>query len=130
MPIYGYRCTQCGHELEILQSMTDPPLRTCPECMGPLQKQLYPVGVHFKGSGFYTTDYKNGDRRAQEKSPEKSQEKSQDQPEQTKKAQPAAGESKKPEAGGGAWAAQTEGSRATDGGPAKSQQPDSALRRE
>ena len=58
MPIYGYRCTQCGHELEALQNMSDPPLRVCPECMGPLQKLLYPVGVVFKGSGFYSTDYK------------------------------------------------------------------------
>lgn len=58
MPIYGYRCTQCGHELEALQGMSDPPLRVCPECMGPLQKLLYPVGVVFKGSGFYSTDYK------------------------------------------------------------------------
>jgi len=58
MPIYGYRCTQCGHELEAFQNMSDPPLRVCPECMGPLQKMLYPVGISFKGSGFYTTDYK------------------------------------------------------------------------
>jgi|SRR5215471_7736664 len=60
MPIYGYRCTQCGHELEVLQSMSDEPLRVCPECSGSLRKLLYPVGVQFKGSGFYSTDYKNG----------------------------------------------------------------------
>lgn len=60
MPIYGYRCGQCGHELEVLQSMSDQPLRVCPECGGALRKLLYPVGVQFKGSGFYTTDYKNG----------------------------------------------------------------------
>lgn len=60
MPIYGYRCNQCGHELEVLQSMSDQPLRVCPECGGLLRKLLYPVGVQFKGSGFYTTDYKNG----------------------------------------------------------------------
>lgn len=60
MPIYGYRCTQCGHELEVFQSMSDQPLRVCPECSGALRKLLYPVGVHFKGSGFYTTDYKSG----------------------------------------------------------------------
>lgn len=59
MPIYGYRCKQCGHEFEILQSISDAPLKTCPECVGPLQKQLYPVGIVFKGSGFYNTDYKN-----------------------------------------------------------------------
>jgi putative FmdB family regulatory protein len=62
MPIYGYRCSQCGHELEVLQSMSDAPLRVCPECGGSLSKLLYPVGVQFKGSGFYTTDYKNGGR--------------------------------------------------------------------
>ena len=60
MPIYGYRCSQCGHELEVLQSMSDEPLRVCPECSGALRKLLYPVGVQFKGSGFYTTDYRNG----------------------------------------------------------------------
>src|SRR5690242_5835870 len=59
MPIYGYRCGQCGHELEVLQSMSEPPLKVCPECGGPLNKMLYPVGVHFKGSGFYSTDYKS-----------------------------------------------------------------------
>ena len=60
MPIYGYRCSQCGHEMEVRQSMSDEPLRVCPECSGALRKLLYPVGVQFKGSGFYTTDYRNG----------------------------------------------------------------------
>ncbi len=59
MPTYGYRCTQCAHELEVRQSMSDEPLRVCPECSGSLRKLLYPVGVQFKGSGFYTTDYRN-----------------------------------------------------------------------
>ena len=58
MPTYGYRCSQCGHELEVRQSMTDEPLRVCPERSGSLRKLLYPVGVQFKGKGFYTTDYK------------------------------------------------------------------------
>lgn len=57
MPIYGYRCKQCAHEFEIFQRMADDPLKACPECMGPLQKQLYPTGIVFKGSGFYKTDY-------------------------------------------------------------------------
>ena len=60
MPIYGYRCTACGHELEVLQSMSAEPLKVCSECGGALRKLLYPVGVQFKGSGFYTTDYRNG----------------------------------------------------------------------
>jgi putative FmdB family regulatory protein len=58
MPIYGYRCEQCGHELEVLQSMSDAPLKVCPNCAGPLRKMIYPAGLIFKGSGYYTTDYK------------------------------------------------------------------------
>jgi putative FmdB family regulatory protein len=58
MPTYGYRCGNCGHEFEILQRMSDEPLKTCPKCQGKLSKMLYPVGISFKGSGFYTTDYK------------------------------------------------------------------------
>jgi putative FmdB family regulatory protein len=59
MPIYGYKCDQCGHEVEVLQSMSDPPLRICSNCMGPLRKMIYPAGFIFKGSGYYTTDYKS-----------------------------------------------------------------------
>ena len=58
MPTYGYRCSNCGHEFEIRQKITDEPLKTCPKCQGKLTKILYPVGISFKGSGFYTTDYK------------------------------------------------------------------------
>ena len=70
MPIYGYRCTQCEHELEVFQSMSDAPLKTCPVCGGSLRKLLYPVGVQFKGSGFYTTDYRNGGSKSESKSGE------------------------------------------------------------
>jgi putative FmdB family regulatory protein len=62
MPIYGYRCDQCGHEFEVFQNMSDAPKTECPECGGRLRKQLYPVGVVFKGSGFYTTDYPSASR--------------------------------------------------------------------
>lgn len=60
MPIYGYRCDECGHQFETFQNMSDPPLTVCPNCQGKLRKQVYPVGIAFKGSGFYTTDYKSG----------------------------------------------------------------------
>jgi putative FmdB family regulatory protein len=60
MPIYGYRCSNCGHEFEIHQRMSDQPLKACPKCQGKLNKILYPVGISFKGSGFYTTDYGSG----------------------------------------------------------------------
>jgi putative FmdB family regulatory protein len=58
MPTYGYRCGSCGHEFEILQRITDQALVTCPKCGGKLSKMLYPAGIIFKGSGYYTTDYK------------------------------------------------------------------------
>jgi putative FmdB family regulatory protein len=76
MPIYGYVCRQCGHEFEVLQGINDAPLKSCPECMGPLQKLLYPVGVIFKGSGFYTTDYKGGSKAASDGSAKSDKEKS------------------------------------------------------
>src|SRR2546422_6020646 len=59
MPIYGYHCGRCSHEFEVRQSMSDAPLTDCPECGGELRKLLYPVGVQFKGSGFYKTDYRS-----------------------------------------------------------------------
>ena len=58
MPTYGYRCSNCGHQFEIVQRISEEPLKTCPKCQGKLSKVLYPVGISFKGSGFYTTDYK------------------------------------------------------------------------
>jgi putative FmdB family regulatory protein len=59
MPTYGYQCGRCAHKFEVRQSMSDAPLKDCPECGGELRKLLYPVGVQFKGSGFYTTDYRS-----------------------------------------------------------------------
>jgi putative FmdB family regulatory protein len=62
MPIYGYRCGSCGHEFEILQRMSDPPLKTCPKCAGQLSKMVYAAGIIYKGSGYYNTDYKSSSR--------------------------------------------------------------------
>ena len=56
MPIYEYRCDN-GHTLEVMQRMTDDPLKSCSTCKAPVQRVFHPVAVHFKGSGFYTTDY-------------------------------------------------------------------------
>jgi putative FmdB family regulatory protein len=57
MPIYEYRCTN-GHTFEVVQRMSDDPVETCEECGAPVERVFHPVAVHFKGSGFYTTDYK------------------------------------------------------------------------
>jgi putative FmdB family regulatory protein len=56
MPRYEYRCTVCGEDLEVTQSFSDAPLTECPACGGLLRKVFSPVGVVFKGSGFYRTD--------------------------------------------------------------------------
>src|SRR5687768_496981 len=58
MPIYEYACTACGERTEAKQSFTDPPLEECPHCGGKLRKLYSPVGIVFKGSGFYSTDTK------------------------------------------------------------------------
>ena len=60
MPIYEYRCPD-GHTFEVFQRMSDAPVESCQVCgKSPVEKVLYPVSVHFKGSGFYTTDYGRG----------------------------------------------------------------------
>ena len=63
MPIYEYRCPN-GHTFEVFQRMTDPPSEVCVTCgAGPVEKILFPVAVHFKGSGFYSTDYGKGKKK-------------------------------------------------------------------
>jgi len=62
MPTYGYRCRSCGNEFEILQKISDPPLKTCPKCAGKLDKMVYAAGIIYKGSGYYNTDYKSGSK--------------------------------------------------------------------
>jgi putative FmdB family regulatory protein len=56
VPTYQYACTECGEQLEAVQSFSDPSLTECPVCGGPLRKVFSAVGVVFKGSGFYKTD--------------------------------------------------------------------------
>jgi putative FmdB family regulatory protein len=56
MPIYEYRCEN-GHLFEVMQRMSDDPLEACTVCGAPVQRVFHPVAVHFKGSGFYNTDY-------------------------------------------------------------------------
>ena len=65
MPIYEYKCPQ-GHVFELFQRMSDPPPEACEICgASPVVRVLYPVAVHFKGSGFYSTDYGRGGRKAE-----------------------------------------------------------------
>jgi putative FmdB family regulatory protein len=85
VPIYEYRCPN-GHTFELFQKMTDAPAETCVICgAGPVEKLLFPVAVHFKGSGFYSTDYgsrktkaKDGETTATKEKPDKKTETSTD----------------------------------------------------
>lgn len=56
MPTYEYRCGN-GHTFEVIQSMSDDPVEACEQCGAPVERVFHPVAVHFKGSGFYSTDY-------------------------------------------------------------------------
>lgn len=63
MPIYEYRCPK-GHTFDLLQRMSDAPPKVCEICgAAPVEKVLYPAAIHFKGSGFYSTDYGRGGRK-------------------------------------------------------------------
>src|SRR5579884_2684608 len=59
MPMYEYECGGCGRRFEQLQRITEDPLATDPECGGPVRRVIQPVGIIFKGSGFYVTDSRN-----------------------------------------------------------------------
>jgi putative FmdB family regulatory protein len=70
MPIYEYRCP-AGHTFELFHRMTDPAPGECQICgKSPVEKVLYPVAIHFKGSGFYSTDYGRGARKREDKESE------------------------------------------------------------
>ncbi|MDX1336226.1 MAG: zinc ribbon domain-containing protein [Gammaproteobacteria bacterium] len=64
MPIYEYRCDECGHELEAIQKMSDEPLTECPECGKPaLKKMVSAAGFRLSGGGWYETDFKGGSKK-------------------------------------------------------------------
>ena len=71
MPTYQYTCTECGEPVEVVQKFTDEPLTVCSACGGRLRKVFSPVGIVFKGSGFYRTDSRKGSLPADK--PEKSE---------------------------------------------------------
>ena len=60
MPTYSYACTECDHRFDAVQAFSDDSLSVCPECGGRLRKVFSPVGVVFKGGGFYRTDSRSG----------------------------------------------------------------------
>ena len=75
MPIYEYRCKN-GHTIEVMQRMSDDPLSSCTTCKASVQRVFHPVAVHFKGSGFYNTDYGTKSKNAEDAKKQKKDEKS------------------------------------------------------
>jgi putative FmdB family regulatory protein len=57
VPTYEYRCVSCEHQFERFQRMSDDPVKECEVCGEPVKRLLFPVAIHFKGKGFYSTDY-------------------------------------------------------------------------
>lgn len=57
MPTYVYQCKKCQHQFEVVQKMTDEPLKECPKCKGEIARLLFPPAIVFKGPGFYVNDY-------------------------------------------------------------------------
>ena len=74
MPIYEYRCSECGQDHEVLQKVSEPPLTECPACGKPaLQKQLSAAGFQLKGSGWYATDFKSSGKKPEKKAETKTE---------------------------------------------------------
>ena len=79
MPIYPYACGACGHEFDLLQKVSDHPLRQCPECgEESLRKKITAAAFHLKGTGWYETDFKNKDAKKDQKEDQKSEKKEAD----------------------------------------------------
>ena len=94
MPIYEYRCPN-GHTFEAFQRMSDPPAEACEVCgASPVEKVLFPVAVHFKGSGFYSTDYGRGARKSSKDGDSTSSSSTDSTPADTKKKDSGSGEKK------------------------------------
>lgn len=73
MPIYEYQCSKCQHQFELIQKMTDDPVKKCPQCFEDTAMRLIsPAGFQLKGTGWYATDFKNkGKEKPTDKSPPK-----------------------------------------------------------
>ena len=89
MPIYTYRCENCGVQFDRQQHFDDPGLKRCPECnKNKLRKVFLPVGIVFKGSGFYSTDHRSSSGRSSTRKSETKETKSEDKPETKVKESP------------------------------------------
>ena len=94
MPIYTYKCNKCGHEFDVMQKVGDEPVKKCELCQEEVRRVFHPVGIIFKGSGFYSTDNKNKDLKDSSTKEKPSNEKSEKPEEKKKVEKPEASEKK------------------------------------
>src|SRR3989442_15322758 len=109
MPIYEYRCLDCGHQFELMQKFSDPPAETCTSCSGIVQKLISRSAFHLKGSGWYATDYgRNGG--AKDKTEDKSgSESGETKSSETKSSETKSSETKSTSDRGGSGSAESSG---------------------
>lgn len=80
MPTYGYQCTECKHEFSVFQNMKDDPITACPQCGEKVKRLLYPVGIVFKGTGWYINDSRAPEKSEKTESPDKAESKEKTEP--------------------------------------------------
>lgn len=91
MPTYEYECRECSVRFERMQRFSDEPVKTCPECGGPVRRVFHPVGIVFKGSGWYITDSRKSDPARSESGEKKDSWESKERDTSEKKSTAAAG---------------------------------------
>lgn len=77
MPLYEYKCSKCQAKFEVIQKVTDPPLKKCVKCGGPVIKTITAPAIQFKGSGWYITDYAKKTDEKEQKAPDKAKKETQ-----------------------------------------------------
>ncbi|HEX5414981.1 MAG TPA: FmdB family zinc ribbon protein [Chloroflexota bacterium] len=92
MPLYEYECRDCKNRFEVRQRMTEEPISVCPTCGGPCRRVIHPVGIVFKGGGFYITDNRKGEESST--SSNSSEKKTENKPTEGKATEGKASESK------------------------------------
>ena len=85
MPLYEYKCTKCGMVFEVLQKVTDPPIKECTRCHGAVKKIISPPSLQFKGSGWYITDYAGKNRKGPDSEPKEKPKKEKEESSKEKK---------------------------------------------
>ena len=119
MPIYEYKCEK-GHQFEVVQRMADDPVTTCETCSAPVSRVFHPVAVHFKGKGFYSTDYGSKKRSRELKEAAEGTSKSKDESSSSSSSSDSSSSSSSSSSDSSSSSSSDSSSSSTDAKPAKS----------